>query len=30
MRPPANPPSGTVIDLQFDVFPNPQGGLVEF
>lgn len=30
MRPPGNPPSGTVVDLQFDVFPTPQGGLVEF
>lgn len=26
----ANPPSGTVVDLLFDVYPNPQGGLVEF
>jgi hypothetical protein len=29
-RRPANPPSGTVVDLQFDVFPTPQNGLVEF
>lgn len=29
-RTPANPPSGTVVDLQFDVYPTPQGGLVEF
>lgn len=29
-RLPANPPSGTVVDLQFDLFPSPQGGLVEF
>lgn len=25
-----NLPSGTVVDLQFDVFPTPQNGLVEF